>query len=145
VHLLLDFFLVKGKIAGDIHLDVIQNTSGVLDIAIIEKELKSLDKAIKLSPKKYLYHATRANLNCRLNRFDEAIKDYNNIFSFMPDYAEGYLHQGMIYDWIGEDSLGNVCYDKANSLYELRINNESDSESIFYHPIKSIIYFYSAR
>jgi tetratricopeptide (TPR) repeat protein len=119
--LIAGLLVLKRNYAFKIYRDVLDITYYAKNENELKKGIQQLDKAIRLAPRNYIFYATRADLNLKLRDYNQTIRDYDRILDFKPDYAEGYLFQGMLYDWIDSDDSAKYCYDISIELYEKRI------------------------
>lgn len=126
-------YFVKISIAIDMHNEAMHNANEISpgDTNVIKESIKKIDKAIWLYRRNYLFYASKAELLCQLKKYHEAIKSFDQIFKFKPDYAEGYDFQGFIYDKIGLTNSANNCYMMAKVAQENRISKyNTDKEKI---------------
>lgn len=137
--LIASLFVLRQEITNKIQKKVIDNTIFTDNPEVIKKEIERLDRAIKLNPKKYLYHATRAQLHTKINDYASALSDFDNIHKFKKNYAEGYFSQGIIYDWIGKADSASIYYEKAENIYNSRIESEEDSALIQNHKLNIFV------
>ncbi len=74
------------------------------------------DKTIELAPDFSFAYFNKANVNCSVKNFSEAIKNYSKAIEIDSDFAEAYFNRGLTYLFTGEDSKGLNDLSKAGEL-----------------------------
>jgi len=122
-------YVLKQEITDIIENKVIENTLGITDNKIINHEIKRLNIIIFLNPKEYRYYVKRADLNCQIKKYNNAINDLNKTHDLAENYAESYTFQGMIYDWIGKTDSAMIYYKISQKIYKQKLDKETDKVS----------------
>jgi len=123
------YFLVKRTIAIEYQkesIDLFYAISGNLE-PDKEKAIEKIDIAIRLAPKNYLFYVTKADMLLKLDKYHDAINELQKIEKFKDDYAEGYMSQGMIYDFLELHDSALFQYNKALDSYNLKIDEYKEN------------------
>jgi tetratricopeptide (TPR) repeat protein len=97
-----------------------------------ETAMKKIDFAIKLAPRNYLFHVTKAQFLERQEKYKEANMVMRSIFDFKKDYAEGYVAIALNYERLGFKDSAYMEYTNALRAYNLRIEKyQNDSARLF--------------
>lgn len=96
--------------------ELINEAVGFAKQSNFAKAIELLDQAIKLDPNNYIAFKNRGNVNSNINKFDDAINDYNIAIKLKPDDAGTFLSRGSAK--LKKNDLSGACNDwkKANSL-----------------------------
>ena len=78
--------------------------------------LHDYDKTIELAPDFSFAYFNKANVNCSVKNFTEALNNYSKAIEIDNDFAEAYFNRGLTYLFIGEDSKGLNDLSKAGEL-----------------------------
>lgn len=93
------------------------------DTFVITDAISLLDKAISIDSTYYLAYANKATLLSCLNRMKESLAAMKAIIRIKPDYAEGYVYIGIIYEKLGLIDSAKINYNNAHVAYCQRIVN----------------------
>lgn len=96
------------------------------DSVLLRDAIVLLDKAISIDSTYYLAYANKAMILQHLNKNKEAIRVLDKITKIQPDYAEGFLSQGLIYEELGNIDSANKKYKEAIDAYNERIEKNNN-------------------
>jgi tetratricopeptide (TPR) repeat protein len=88
------------------------------------------DKAIELDKTYYLPHAHKVRIYLDKNDVEKALAECETSIKLKPDYAEGYLLAGVLYDLKGETKNALKNYLKSIELYDLKISDPKEKNNI---------------
>ena len=88
------------------------------------------DKAIELDKTYYLPHANKVAIYLDRNDYNKALSECKISLRLQPDYAEGWVLAGTLYDLKGKTKSALQYYQKSLELYNKRISDSSKKSNI---------------
>ncbi len=95
-----------------------------------DSALVLFDKAIELDETYYLPHVHKVRIYLDRNDFEKALAECETSIDLKPDYAEGYVLAGVLYDLKGETKNALKYYQKSIELYDLKISEPNEKDDI---------------
>ena len=80
------------------------------------------DKAIELDETYYLPHVHKVRIYLDRNDFEKALAECETSINLKPDYSEGYVLAGVLYDLKGDTKNALNYYQKSIELYDKKIS-----------------------
>lgn len=88
------------------------------------------DKAIELDKTYYLPHASKVGIYLNRNDLNKALSECETSLDLKPDYAEGWVLAGMLYDLKGETKNALKYYQKSIDMYNTKISDPNKKNNI---------------
>lgn len=88
------------------------------------------DKAIELDKTYYKPHANKVGIYLNRNDLNKALTECKTSLDLKPDYAEGWVLAGMLYDLKGETNNALKYYQKSIDLFDKRISDPDKKDNI---------------
>lgn len=89
-----------------------------------------LDQAIELDKTYYLPHVHKVKIYLSRNDFSKALSECKTSIDLKPDYAEGWVMAGILYDLKGETKHALESYQKSIELYDMKIADRNEKHNI---------------
>ncbi len=81
-----------------------------------QRALEKYEDALRENPHHVFAIRGKARTLLQLNRFDEALAQYDKVIAMQPDIGVNYANRGILFDRIGEYEKAIADYDKALKL-----------------------------
>ena len=78
-----------------------------------EKSIELLSEAAALEPHRILTFVSRGSAFLKLNRFEEALADFNHVVTSDPNYARAFHLRGLVKENLGDDSDALYDFNRA--------------------------------
>jgi Tfp pilus assembly protein PilF len=88
----------------------------------LEKSIESYTRGIELNPNMDVLYYNRGIVLGELNRYEEAIKDFQKVISLYPEHKEAYIFLGLNYESIGD-------IDKSLNYFQTALMKSINRES----------------
>jgi tetratricopeptide (TPR) repeat protein len=85
-----------------------------------------LEEAIKIDSNYVYAYLNKASVLIKLNRFNDAILEVEKAKQIKHDFVEAITFQGFIFERMNNVKKANQRYEEAISIYEERINSQSE-------------------
>lgn len=89
------------------------------------------DKAIEIDKTYYLPHANKVGIYVGKREYKKALAEMETAIAEKPDYAEGLVFAGMLYNGLGDTVAAKACYKKSIEIFDKRILNPNEKEHLF--------------
>ncbi len=88
------------------------------------------DQAIELDKTYYLPHVNKVKIYLSRNDFSKALSECKTSIDLKPDYAEGWVMAGILYDLKGDTKHALESYQKSIELYDMKIADRNEKHNI---------------
>lgn len=88
------------------------------------------DQAIELDKTYYLPHVNKVKIYLSRNDFSKALSECKTSIDLKPDYAEGWVIAGILYDLKGDTKHALESYQKSIELYDMKIADRNEKHNI---------------
>lgn len=109
-----------------LNLGILQRQLGLLDDAYI-----SFTASIANNPMPALVLHNRASLLCEMERFNEAMEDYNSLIRLYPDDVEAYYRRGLLF---------LEQHDRAKAEADFNMSEQIEPNNLYTRLSKALIY-----
>ncbi len=136
-HLLFGLILILGISCQDKKskynseaIELNNNACELMKLGLNDSALILLNKATTLDSTYYTAFINKVEIYYQSKDYKKALIEAENILKVKPDFAEAWTYSGMLYEIFGDSTKAKIYYEKSVDLFEQRIKNSKDKNSI---------------
>lgn len=115
-----DFQLSKDQVvsmtAGIVMNNLLDKGTSLLEAGDNEKAFQVFEEAVRTYPTEKRAYMKRGVANARLDRLDDALRDYDKALELDPKFAKPYFGRGLVFRKLGKTEEAIKQFDKAIEL-----------------------------
>jgi tetratricopeptide (TPR) repeat protein len=94
-----------------------------------DSALTLLDSALKFNSEDYMLYFNRGHVYIGKGNYMKAIEVYKQMLLRKPDFTQGIIFLGMLYNKTGQSELAKLEYLKAIANYDMKIKNAHSNQT----------------
>ncbi len=123
--------------ANELEAQAIENR----DTVLMKSAIALYSDIEELDPSRSATYVSKAQLQCKLGNYDEAIGTFKELIEIKPNYAEAFSSIGFIYEVTGDRELAASAYSKAIAIYQQKLEDTNSPEIRNMH-LTNIVFLY---